>query len=152
MAPVKAIPEGFTAVTPFFTLKGCAEAIEFYKRAFGAEEVFRMPSPGGAVMHAELRIGGAAIMLSEAMQNEATRSSTHLYVEDADGAWRRAIAAGAEVAMPLEDQFWGDRYGVVTDRWGNRWAIAQHVEDVTPEEMQRRTDKMMKELAERQKS
>jgi PhnB protein len=146
MAKVKAIPDGYHTITPFLNIKGAAAAIEFYKKAFGAEERGRMPGPGGAIMHAEIKIGDSVVMLADAMQNPPTQASLHIYVEDVDAAWKRATAAGAQVAMPLEDQFWGDRYGVLTDQWGNRWSLATHKADYTPEEMSKRAAEAMKQM------
>jgi PhnB protein len=146
MAAVKAIPDGYGSVTPFINVKGAADAIEFYKKAFGAEERNRMPDPKGQIMHAEIKIGNSLIMISDAMMNPPTQSSLHLYVEDADASWKRATAAGAQVVMPLQDQFWGDRYGVLSDKWGNRWGIATHKEDVSPAEMRKRGEEAMKKL------
>ncbi len=147
MSQVKAIPEGFGTVTPVLNIKGADAAIEFYKKAFGAEEKARMLGPGGSIIYAELRIGDSAIMLGEAVMNPATQSSTHLFVADADAAWKRALDAGATVAMPIADQFWGDRYGVLADAWGNRWAIATHKVDMTPAQMQKAGDDFMKSFA-----
>jgi uncharacterized glyoxalase superfamily protein PhnB len=144
MANVKAVPEGFGTVTPVLNIKGAAEAIEFYKKAFGAEEKSRMLGPNDMVMYAELRIGNSALMVSDAIMNPPTQSSTHLYVNDADASWKRALDAGATVAMPIADQFWGDRYGVLADKWGNRWAIATHKEDISDAEMQKRGAEFMK--------
>src|SRR5207248_1041715 len=132
------VTEGYASVTPVLNIEGAAEAIEFYKKAFGAEERARALGPNNTIMHAEIKIGGSIIMMSDAMKLPPTRSSCLLYVEDADASWKRALAAGAQVAMPLQDQFWGDRYGVVTDKWGNRWAIATHKEDVPRAEMDKR--------------
>lgn len=143
MAQVKAVPDGYHTVTPFLNLKGASEAIEFYKTAFGAKERYRMPGPGGAVMHAELQLGDSIIMLSEAMQHTPTSAAIHLYVEDADAFVSRATKAGCQVTMPLQDMFWGDRYGMVVDKWGNRWSIATHKEDVPPAEMQKRMQAQM---------
>lgn len=142
----KAVPEGFTTVTPFLNITGCAEAIEFYKKAFGAEVHRRMPAPDGRIMHCEMRIGNAAVMLADAIRNAPTQSSIHLYVENCDEWWKRATEAGCKVEMPMADMFWGDRYGVLSDKWGNRWAIATHKEDVTDAEAQRRGDEMMKNM------
>ncbi|MDB4981293.1 MAG: glyoxalase [Myxococcales bacterium] len=147
MSQVKPVPAGFGTVTPVLNIKGADAAIEFYKKAFGAEEKARMLGPGGAIMYAEIRIGDSAIMLGEAVMNPATQSSTHLFVADADAAWKRAVDAGATVAMPLADQFWGDRYGVLVDAWGNRWAIATHKVDMTPDQMQKAGDDFMKTFA-----
>jgi PhnB protein len=135
---VKPIPEGYHTATPFLNIKHCAEAIAFYQKAFGAEEKFRMPGPGGAIMHAEIQIGDSRIMLSEAMREAPNHSSIFLYVNDCDALWNRAVAAGATVKMALADQFWGDRYGTLEDRFGNTWSIATHKEDVPPAEMEKR--------------
>jgi uncharacterized glyoxalase superfamily protein PhnB len=146
MANVKPVPDGYATVTPFLNIKGAAEAIEFYKKAFGAEQRGPIaPGPNNTVMHAEIRIGNGVIMVADAVQNPPTQSSLHLYVEDADAWWSRAIKAGAQVSMPIADMFWGDRYGVVTDKWGNRWGIATHKEDVSPAEMEKRMAQAMKE-------
>ena len=139
MSQVKPIPEGYHSVTPFLNIKGAAEAIDFFKAAFGAEEKGgRAPGPNGTIMHAEIKIGDSTIMISDALWNPPTQAALHLYVTDANAAWKRAIDAGATVVMPLADQFWGDRYGSLADRWGNRWTIGQHIEDVSPAEMERR--------------
>jgi len=141
------IPDHFHTVTPHLVVDGAADAIEFYKRAFGAEEVMRMPMPGNParIMHAQLRIGSSSVMLADAFQgcspgpdgSGKTPVTLHLYVEDADAAFARAVAAGATVAMPLADMFWGDRYGQVVDPFGHRWSVATHVADYTPEQMQK---------------
>jgi PhnB protein len=146
MAEVKAIPEGYRTVTPFLNVNGASDFITFLKKAFGAEERFRMPTPDGKIMHSEHKIGDSILMVSDAMMNPPTNSSVHLYVNDADALWKQATAAGAKVEMPIADQFWGDRYGVLSDKWGNRWAIATHIEDVPPEEMGVRAAAAMKNL------
>lgn len=146
MAQVKAVPEGYSTVTPFMNIKGTAEAIDFYKKAFGAEERNRMAAPDGTIMHAEIKIGSSIVMLGEAVRNAPTQSSHHIYVDDADALWKRATDAGAQVTMPLQDMFWGDRYGVLTDKWGNRWAIATHKEDISHAEMQKRGIEAMKNM------
>ncbi len=147
MSNAKAVPDGYTTVTPFLTIKGAAEAIDFYKKAFGAEERGRAPGPNNTIMHAEVKIGNSIVMLCDPMGGTPpTQSSLHLYVEDADAAWNRAVQAGAQVVMPLEDQFWGDRWGVVSDKWGNRWGIATHKEDVSPAEMERRMAEALKKM------
>ena len=138
MSNVKPIPEGYHAVTPFLVLKDAHRAIEFYKRAFGAEERFRMPTPDGKVAHAELQIGDSVVMLSEAIQEPATSASMYLYVPNVDAVCQRAVAAGAEAAMPPTDMFWGDRFGRVVDPFGVRWGIATHNEDLSPQEIGRR--------------
>jgi len=146
MANVKPVPEGYGTVTPFLNIKGAADAIEFYKKAFGAEERARMLGPNNSIMHAEIKIGNSVIMVADAMTNPPTQASLHLYVEDCDGAWRRALDAGCQVAMPIGDMFWGDRYGVLTDKWGNRWGIATHKEDVAPADMQKRMAEAVKQM------
>jgi len=146
MAQVKSVPEGYHTVTPFLNVDGANEALAFYKKAFGAEERFRMPGPDGKIMHSEIKIGDSLVMVSDAMMNPPTQSSIHLYVPDADAIWARALAAGAKVEQPLVDQFWGDRWGVLSDKWGNRWGVATHKEDVSPEEMQKRGEEAMKNM------
>jgi len=146
MAKVKPIPDGYGTVTPFLNVNGAAEAIEFYKKAFGAEERARMPGPNNKLMHAEIKIGNSIVMLSDAMMSPATQSNIHLYVEDVDAAWKRAVDAGAQVVMPIADQFWGDRYGVLSDKWNNRWSLASHKEDVAPADMQKRMAEAMKQM------
>ena len=146
-ASVSPVPEGFTTLTPHIAVRGASKAIEFYKKAFGAEEMCRMPGPDGeTVMHAELQIGNARLMLGEEMPQSdyftspaklsGTTLALHLYVEDVDKAFQRATDAGATVTMPVMDAFWGDRYGKVTDPFGHEWSLATHMKDLTPEEMQ----------------
>lgn len=145
MSQVKAIPDGYHSITPSLNINGAAEAIDFYKKAFGAEEKGgRAPGPNGTIMHAEIKIGDSTIMISDAGMVPPTQASLHLYVNDANAAWKRATEAGATVAMPLSDTFWGDRYGSVTDRWGNRWSIGQRLEEVSVPEMERRMAEFMK--------
>lgn len=149
--PVKPIPDGYSAVTPYLTVKGAVAAIEFYKQAFGAEQILRLDAPDGSVAHAEIRIGGAVIMLSEENRDWGTTSPTTLggtasaimlYVTDADAVFKRAVAAGATVKMPVADQFYGDRSGSIVDPYGHQWSIATHIEDVSPEEIDRRAAKV----------
>ena len=144
---VKAIPEGYYSLTPYLVVKGAAEAIEFYTKAFGATEMMRMPGPGGKIMHAELRIGNSVLMLSDenperGYLSPASRggntSSVMFYTDDVDAAFRKAIAAGAKETTPVTDMFWGDRMGNLTDPFGHSWAIATHQEDVSPQEMEKR--------------
>ncbi|HEY6420802.1 MAG TPA: VOC family protein [Candidatus Binataceae bacterium] len=136
---VKAVPDGYHTVTPFLNVKGTAKLIDFLKSAFGAEEVMRMPGPGGVVMHAEVSIGNSRLMLSEAMQNRATSSSFfYLYVNDVDALYKRAVGAGATPESPPADMFWGDRMGTVKDSFGNTWSLATHKEDPSPEEIAKR--------------
>ena len=143
------IPDGHHTITPHLVVKGGAEAIDFYKRAFGAEEIGRMPMPGpdGQVKigHAELRIGNSFLFLADEFPeygstgpNGHSPVSLHLYVTDVDTAFQRAVDAGATVTMPLADMFWGDRYGKLVDPFGHHWSIAEHLEDLTPEQMQER--------------
>ena len=118
-------------MTPFLSVNGAGDAIDFYKKAFGAEERGRMPGPGGRSCTAKSRLR-LVVMVADAIMGPPTAASIHLYVDDVDAAWTRAIAAGAGVVMPLADQFWGDRYGVLSDKWGNRWSMATHKEDLSP--------------------
>lgn len=157
MADVRAIPQGYHTVTPSLTVKGCAEAIEFYRDAFGAEEAMRSDGPGGVVWHAEIRIGDSPVMLNDEFPDRGvTGPSTlggspvtlWLYVEDVDAAYRRAVDAGAESTMEPDDMFWGDRMCAVEDPYGHKWSLATHVEDVSPEEMQRRMEKARQEWGE----
>jgi PhnB protein len=139
------IPEGYHTVTPALELENAAGAIEFYKRAFGAREIGRMAGPDGkSIMHAEIEIGDSRLMLNDPMQPggakpvPGTASSLHLYVENADAVFKSAVEAGAKVVMPLENAFWGDRYGVVVDPFGLTWGIATHIEDPSEDEIARR--------------
>ena len=146
MAKVQPVPKGYHSVTPFLSIKGADQALEFYKRAFGAVEKFRSPGPDGKIMHAEVTIGDSTIMLSETLREPPSVSSMYVYVPDADKAFARAVKAGAKVKVPLADMFWGDRYGSVSDPYGNTWAIATHVEDVAPEEMPKRAQAAMTQM------
>jgi PhnB protein len=144
---VKPIPDGYHSISPAITCKNAASAIDFYKEAFGATEMNRMPGPGGMVMHAELRIGDSVIFVSDefpgmsAAPAPGTIPSSYLflYTPDVDTVFHRAVSAGAKVSMPVTDMFWGDRYGKVTDPFGHSWGVATHVEDVSPDEMARRS-------------
>ncbi len=154
--PVPPIPEGCHTVTPYLVVRGADKAIEFYKRAFGAEEVMRMPGPDGrSVMHAEIKIGDSLLFLADEFPGMGCRSpqslggataSIHLYVTDADAAFKRAVDAGARVAMPLADMFWGDRYGKVADPFGHEWGIATAKEKLTPEEIGRRAQAFLAQM------
>lgn len=154
----KAVPEGFGTVTAQLTLDDAAAAIDWYKKALGAEEMGRAAGPDGKIMHAELRIGNSMIMLNDAMMGGkgpkalgGSPASLWVYVEDADALFNRAVAAGGQVAPGpmggMADQFWGDRCGSLTDPHGYRWTIATRKEDLTPQEMQQRQDAWMKEFA-----
>ena len=146
---VKPIPDGYHSVTPYLYVRGAAEAIAFYEKAFGAVEVMRLAMPGGVIGHAEIRIGNSVVMLSDEMPEWGNKSpqtlggtSTGLmvYVPDVDALFAQAIAAGASVHKPLADQFYGDRSGSVLDPYGHNWTIATHTEDVPHEEMAARMD------------
>lgn len=140
------IPEGFGTVTPHLTVKGAAEAIRFYEKAFGAEELDRHEM-GGVVMHADIRIGDSIVMLNDEFPDHGALGpprdrpsgvTIHLYVQDVDASYERATKAGAEVVMPIADMFWGDRYAVLRDPFGHAWSLATRVEEVPPEEMEAR--------------
>ena len=144
---VKPIPEGYHSVTPYLILNGAADAIEYYQKAFGATELFRMSAPGGKIGHAEIKIGNSPIMLADEhpeMGYKSPRSwggtpvSLMIYVEDVDTVFKQAIAAGAKEQQAVKDQFYGDRTGTLTDPFGHVWTIATHKEDVSMEEMQQR--------------
>ena len=144
---VQPIPSGYRSVTPYLVVNNAARAIDFYQRAFGAKEMMRMDGPPGKIAHAELKIGDSLIMLSDEMQGGGLRSpqslggttaGVFLYVENVDNVFRQATTAGAKVEMPVSDQFWGDRYGKLTDPFGHSWSLATHIEDVPPEEMKKR--------------
>jgi len=146
-AAVKAIPEGYHTVTPYLILSGAGDAIAFYKKALGAEEVMRMADPGGKIHHAEIEIGDSRIMLADEHPEIQALSpktvggspvSIHLYVADVDGAVERAVAAGAKLIRPVADQFYGDRVGGIEDPFGYRWFIATHKEDLTMDDIRRR--------------
>jgi len=146
MSKVKAVPAGMHTVTPHLVIKGASKAIDFYKTAFGAQEVRRAAAADGRVMHAEIKIGNSIIFLADEfpeMGNKGPESGTspvtlHIYVEDADKLFNRAVNGGASVRMPMMDAFWGDRYGQVIDPFGHSWALATHKEDVSEKEMERR--------------
>jgi PhnB protein len=148
---VKPIPDGYHSVTPYLIVDGAAAAIDFYKKAFGATEIFRMGAPGGRIGHAEIRIGDSHIMLADEFPEMDAKSpkifggspiSLLVYVENADAVVERAVAAGATLVRPVKDQFYGDRSGGVKDPFGHSWYVATHIEDVSPEEMKRRSEKM----------
>ena len=144
---VKPIPEGFHTVTAHLVIKGAAQAIEFYKRAFGAEALSRMDGPGGTIGHAELRIGDSIIFLADEFPGSpckspqtlgGTTATLNLYVPDVDASFKQAISAGGRETMPVADMFWGDRFGQLQDPFGHTWAILTHKEDVNPQEMEKR--------------
>ncbi len=156
---VKPIPDGYPQVIPYLSIAGAAKAIEFYSEVFGAKERMRMPGPPGqpdSVGHAEIEIGDSVIMLSDQFPQSPTKppkelggtsASMMLYVENVDEFVQQAVDAGATLAMPVETQFWGDRYGRVEDPFGHNWQIATHVEDVPPEEMAKRAEEVMGGMA-----
>jgi PhnB protein len=153
---VRPIPEGYHTATPYLTVNNGARAIEFYKRAFGAQEKFRMDAPGGKIGHSELKIGDSVIMLSDEMPGGTCRApqslngttvNVFLYVNDVDSVFNQAISAGAKVDTPVQDMFWGDRYGKLTDPFGHSWSVATHKEDVAPADMQKRAQEAMSKMA-----
>ncbi len=154
MAKITAVPPGYSTITPSITLKDTPKAIEFYTKALGAVERMRMPGPDGRIVHAEIQIGNSFVMMNDEVMG--TRSaetvggspvSFYVYVEDADAAYARAIAAGCTSLAPMTDMFWGDRMGAVEDPYGYRWTLATHVKDVTDEEMRKGSDAFMKQMA-----
>lgn len=152
--PVQPIPDVYRAATPYLVVRGAARAIDFYKQAFGAKEHLRMAAPNGNVMHAEVRIGAAPIMLTEEMPQHDVKSPEAfggtpvfilIYVEDVDAVFAKAIAAGAKVVRPVQDQFYGDRAGTLADPFGHMWTLATHKEDVPHAELEKRAAAMRKE-------
>jgi PhnB protein len=150
------IPEGYHTVTPYLAVEDAAKAIDYYKQAFDAKERVRMDTPDGKIGHAELEIGDSLVMLSDPFPQSSTRPpkeiggtsvSIFMYVEDVDAAVKQAVDAGATVLMEVEDQFWGDRFGTVSDPFGHTWSIATHVEDVPPEEIAERAKAAMAEMS-----
>jgi PhnB protein len=154
---VKPIPSGFHTLTPHLVVKGASEAIDFYKKAFGAEKIGRAAGPDGkSLMHVDLKIGDSRLFLVDEFPEMDCRGpqsiggtpvTIHMYVEDVDAAFSKAVAAGAEVRMPLADMFWGDRYGVLTDPFGHAWSLATHKEDLTAEEIGKRAQAAFSESA-----
>ena len=151
MNPVKPIPADYGTVTPYLNIRGAVAAIEFYKQAFGAKELYRLPTPDGAIAHAEIQIGDSKIMLAEESEQWGNKSpqtlngspvSLCLYVDNVDAVYAKAIALGAKAVgeIVVKDQFYGDRTGSITDPFEHRWTIMTHIEDVSPEEMKKRAD------------
>ena len=152
--PVKPIPDGYHTATPYLIVSGAAEAIEFYKKAFGATELFRMAGPDGKIGHAEIKIGNSPIMLADEFPEMGAKSAKTLggspmflmlYVDNVDTLAAQAVAAGAKAIRPIQNQFYGDRSGTFEDPFGFWWTISTHVEDVPPEEIKRRSDEAMKD-------
>ena len=152
MSKVSPIPEGYGSITPYLVIKGAAQAIEYYKKVFGASELFRMDGPDGKVGHAELQIGTSRIMLADENpsmgQGHASAStigaspiSLYLYMPDVDNVVEQAVAAGAKVLKPVQDQFYGDRSGFIQDPFGHLWGVATQVEDVAPEQLEKQAQK-----------
>lgn len=142
---VNPIPEGYTSLTPYLIVKGAVKALEYYSQAFGAKELFRLPQPDGRLGHAEMQLGNARFMLADEFPERnilAPRGpspiSLMIYTDDVESMWRRALAAGGKQVRPLATQFYGDRNGTIEDPFGHQWTLAQHVEDISPEEMERR--------------
>jgi uncharacterized glyoxalase superfamily protein PhnB len=152
---VKAIPEGYHTLTPSMTVRNAERAVEFYKQAFGAVEKGVMKGPDGKVMHAELRIGDSLFMLADEFPQfgslspqtiGGTGTGLHIYVEDVDSAFDRAIKAGATVEMPVSEMFWGDRFGKLVDPFGHKWSIATHTRDMSAEEIEEAQSEFMKQM------
>ncbi len=148
MCAVRAIPEGYHSITPSITCKGAAKAIDFYKQVFHAKELSRMTMPNNMIGHADLMIGDSHLMLNDEFPGMASAPAPNslsavnlfVYTDNVDELFDRAVKAGCKVEMPLSNQFWGDRYGKLRDPFGHQWGLAQHVEDVSPEEMKKRSD------------
>jgi PhnB protein len=154
MSKVAYIPKGYNTITPYLVVKGASQAIDYYKKVFGASEVFRMDTPDGKVAHAELQIGDSRIMLSDenpqmgqgyasAATIGASPVSLYVYLPDVDKVVDRAVSAGAKILKPVQDQFYGDRTGFLQDPFGHLWGLATHVEDVAPQELEERARKAM---------
>jgi len=153
---VKAVPEGTHTITPHLVVVGAEQALEFYKKAFGAQVAGVHKTPDGKVMHAEFKIGDSKLMLNDEFPGMGSLSPKtlggspvvlNLYLDDIDKIFNQAVSAGATVTMPLANQFWGDRYGQIKDPFGHIWALGQHVEDVAPEEMERRAREAFAQMA-----
>jgi PhnB protein len=155
-SPVKPIPEGYHTVNIYLTVDDGFKAIDFYKKAFGVQEVFRLEGPPGKIGHAELKFGDSIIMLSDEMPGGSCRSpralggttvNLYIYVEDVDRLFQQAVAAGAKVFMPVEDMFWGDRFGLITDPFGHSWGLATRKKNLTPEEVMKESQAAMEKMA-----
>jgi PhnB protein len=154
---VKSTPEGYHSITPYIVCKGAARAMDFYKEVFHAKEISRMGGPGGTIGHAEVQIGDSRLMLSDEFPGMTSAPSTgsaphtctslHIYTENVDALYERAVKAGCKIEQPLQNQFWGDRYAKVRDPFGHSWGLAQHVEDVAPAEMEKRATAWMAQMS-----
>ena len=151
----QAVPKGFHTVTPSIVVAGAAKALEFYKKAFGAEELSRFPGPDGSIMPAKFKIGDSVIMMGDEMPEQGGRGpksiggtpvSFFIYKENVDAAWKQAVDAGAKIVMPLADQFWGDRTGCLEDPFGHKWWLAQRVQDLTPDELRQAADSFFSQM------
>lgn len=158
---VNPIPKGYHSVTPYLTVNDAARALEFYKRAFGAQEVVRMDGPDGKIGHSEIKIGDSIVMLGDEMPGMGNRSpqslggttaGVMLYVENVDTVFNQAVSAGAQVEAPVADMFWGDRYGKLKDPFGHSWSVATHMEDVAPAEMAKRMKDATAKMAQQTKA
>jgi len=156
---VQPIPKGYHSITPYLVVNDAARAIDFYKRAFGAQEKMRMDGPGGEIGHAELKIGDSIIMLSDEMPGSGLRSprslggtaaGVFLYVENVDSVFKQAVSAGAKADAQPSDMFWGDRFGKLTDPFGHQWSLATHKEDIAPDEMAKRAKEAMAKMGQHQ--
>ena len=158
--PVRAIPQEYHTVTPYLTCKNSAQAIDFYKSVFGAKEIMRMAGPDGKIGHAEIQIGDSRLMLADefpGMSAAPTPGAKNpcglfLYLENVDATFNRAVSAGAKVDMPLDNQFWGDRYGKLKDPFGHKWSIATHTKDMSQDEMKHAMDDAMQKMGQMQKT
>ena len=153
---VKPIPDGFHTITPFIVVDNAIGALDFYKKAFNAKEIYKFPTPDGKIMHAMMQIGDSFVMLSDEFLSMGMRSpntvggtsvTLHLYVEDADKVFKQAVAAGAVSIMPMMDAFWGDRYGILMDKFGHSWAISTHKIDLTPDGLRKAAENYFSNLS-----
>jgi uncharacterized glyoxalase superfamily protein PhnB len=156
MSKVKRVPDGYHTLTPHLVVRDCPAALEFYTTALGAKELQRHPGPDGRILHAAMQIGDSRFFLNDEYPEMGARGplslggtpiTLHLFVEDCDKLFNQAVAAGCTVMMPLADQFWGDRYGIVTDPFGHNWSIASHVKDMTPQELEAAAAEAMASMA-----
>jgi PhnB protein len=156
---VNPIPKGYHSITPGLAIRNADQAIEFYKKAFGAKEKMRMPGPDGKIMHAEIHIGDSAIYIGEEMplmghhspqSLNGTTANLHIYVKNADKVFEQAVTAGATVVMPMEDAFWGDRYGQLQDPFGHRWGVATHKKDLSEKEMRKTAQEFFSKMDQQQ--